>query len=252
MIDFGAVTGLGVLVVRPGFLVATAPPFGGLYTSVPVKVGLSVLLGVTMVPLVHLPSPLGTGALVLVMAREAGIGLALALAVRILMAAAELGGYLAGFQLGFSYAATVDPQTGARNNVVASLYSSLTLLTFLGLNGHHALLQALARSYDVLPIGFGHVNASMAHSLAGMLGFMFVLGMQVAAPVVMVLLIVELAVGLISRGAPALNLMVIGFPIRLVAGLAVLAATIGVVPAVVDRVIVPALELAMRLAQALR
>lgn len=250
--DLGALTGIGLLIVRPGFLVATAPPFGGLYTPARVKVALSIILGITLVPFVQMPSALGTGALVVTMAREAAIGLALAMAVRILMAAAELAGYMAGYQLGFSYAATIDPQTGARNNVVASLYSSLTLLIFLAVDGHHALLRALARSYEVMPIGFGHVNESLPHTIAAMLGFVFVLGTQVSMPVVVVLLIVELAVGIVSRGAPALNLMVIGFPIRLIAGLAALAATIGVVPSVVNRMVMPALEMAVRLVQAFR
>jgi flagellar biosynthetic protein FliR len=252
VIDLAFVTRLGLLLVRPGALVLAAPPFGGLYTPAPVKIGLSVILAVAMAPLVAVPSDVPAAALGVVLAREMAIGLALAFAVRILMAGAELGGQLAGFQLGFAYAATVDPNTGARNNVLASLYSALTLFTFLGLNAHHALLRAVAESYRAMPIGVGHLEASLGHSVASLLGLIFVFGTQVAAPVVIVLLLVELGVGLISRAAPALNLMVIGFPLRLLAGLIALAATIAVVPSLVARLVVPALELAGRLAFAFR
>jgi flagellar biosynthesis protein FliR len=250
--DLSFVMRLGLLLVRPGLLIAAAPPFGALYTPVPVKIGLSVVLGIVLAPTVNLPGVVGMPAFAVILMREAAVGLALALSVRVLMAGAELAGQLAGFQLGFAYAAAVDPQTGARNSIVAALYSSMALLTFLGINGHHALLKALAESYRELPIGIGHVDAAMATQVASLLGLLFVFGTQVAAPVVIVLLVAEVAIGLVSRVAPALNMMVLGFPIRLIAGLVALAATIGVVPSVVSRLVVPALEMAGRLAYSLR
>lgn len=250
--DLAFVTRLGLLLVRPGLLIAAAPPFGALYTPMPVKIGLSVVLGLALAPTVTLPGAVGMAPLAIILAREAAIGLALALSVRSLMAGAELAGQLAGFQLGFAYAAAVDPQTGARNGILSALYTSLTLLTFLGINGHHALLRALAESYQAMPIGLGHVDAGMTTSVAALLGLLFVFGTQVAAPIVIVLLVVEVAIGLISRAAPALNLMVLGFPIRLLAGLIALAAAIGVVPSALSRLVVPALEMAGRLAFAFR
>lgn len=250
--DLSFVTRLGLLLVRPGLLIAAAPPFGALYTPVPVKIGLSAVLGIALAPSVTLPGGMEPAGLALVVAREAAIGLALALSVRAMMAGAELAGQLAGFQLGFSYAAAVDPQTGARNNIISALYSSLALLTFLGIDGHHALLKALAESYRELPVGFGRVDAAMATQVASLLGLLFVFGTQVAAPIVIVLLVAEVAIGLVARAAPALNMMVLAFPVRLVAGLVALAAAVGVVPTVVSRLVVPALEIAGRLAYSLR
>jgi flagellar biosynthesis protein FliR len=252
VIDLGFVTRLVLLIVRPGALILAAPPFGGLYTPVPVKIGLSVLLGVALAPAVDVPADVPAAALAVLLAREMAIGLALAFAVRVLMAGAELGGQLAGFQLGFGYAAVVDPNTGARNNLLASLYSAMTLFTFLALNAHHALLRALAESYRAMPIGFGHVQDTIGRTVASLLGLIFVFGTQVAAPVVIVLLVTEVAVGLVSRAAPSLNLMAIGFPVRLLAGLFALAATIAIVPAMVARLVAPALEVAGRLAFAFR
>jgi flagellar biosynthetic protein FliR len=250
--DLAFVTRLGLLLIRPGLLVSTAPPFGAQYTPTPVKLGLSIVLGVVMAPLVAMPTSVTLAVLTVLVAREAVIGLALGMSVRILMAGAEVAGQLAGFQLGFAYAATVDPQTGARNNVVASLYSSLTLLTYLLLNGHHALLRALAESYRVMPIGLGHVEAGVLRATMAMMGVVFAFGVQVAAPIVVVLLIAELALGLVSRAAPALHLIVVGAPLRLMAGLVALAAAIGVLPNAVARLVTPTLELAGRLALAFR
>lgn len=243
---------LGLLLVRPGALVATAPPFGGSYTPVPVKIGLSVILALCMAPTVAVPALASGPALAVVAGRELLIGIALGMSVRVLVAGVELAGQLAGFQLGFSYAAAVDPQTGARNNVIAALYANLALLTFLAINGHHQVLRAVARSYSAVPIGFGGLDASLSMLVARSLGAIFVLGVQLAAPVVIVLLIVEAGLGLVTRAAPALNMLILGFPVRLLAGLVVLAATVSVVPAIAQAAAPALLDLAMRLARAFR
>src|SRR5205085_10321586 len=106
-------------------------------------------------------------------AREMAIGLALSLATRDLMAAAEMGGHLAGFQMGLSYAATIDPASGVRNNVLSTLYSNVAMVTFLLTNTHHAFLRALRDSYDRLPIGVGQIGASLPQAITGMLGLVF-------------------------------------------------------------------------------
>lgn len=243
---------LGLLLVRPAALVAAAPPFGAGYTPVPIKIGLSLILAIVMAPVVPVPEVPTLAMLVLVVGRELLVGLALAMAVRTLVAGAELAGQLAGFQLGLSYAAAVDPQTGARNNVLAALYGNLALFSFLAINAHHALLRALAHSYASVPIGLGGVDGSLAAAVARTLGAIFTVGVQLAAPVVVVLLIVELALGLATRAAPALNIMVVGFPVRLLAGLIVLAATVSVVAALTRGVVPEMFDLAARLARAFR
>lgn len=250
--DLSFVMRLGLLLVRPGALIAAAPPFGGLYTPATVKVGLAVVLAVVLAPAVQVPGDLGSAALALVVARELLIGVALGMAIRLLLAGAELAGQLAGFQLGFAYAATVDPQTGARNNIVASIYANLALVVFVGINAHHVLLRGLAGSYAALPVGLGHVDQQMTSAVAQMLGAVFVIGAQLAAPVVIVLLIVELAIGLLTRSVPSLNVMVIGFPLRLVAGLLALGAAIAAVPAMVHSSAPRLVDLATRLAQLFR
>ncbi|HSK10814.1 MAG TPA: flagellar biosynthetic protein FliR [Vicinamibacterales bacterium] len=243
---------LGLLLVRPAALLAIAPPFGGSYTPAWVKIGMSVVLALFVAPTVSVPEVTGGAMLVVVVARELMIGIALAMAVRVMLAGVELAGQLAGFQLGFAYAAAVDPQTGARNNLIATLYANLALFTFLAINAHHLLLRAFTQSYASVPIGLGGVDAGLGALVARTLGAIFLIGVQLAAPVVIVLLIVELGLGLITRAAPALNMMIIGFPVRLLAGLIVLGATVSIVPALTHGAVPTLLDLAARLARAFR
>jgi flagellar biosynthetic protein FliR len=250
--DLTTVVRFAMLLVRPGLIVMLAPALGGTYAPLPIKIGLTVLLAVALAPSVPVPLAPNDVSLTLLISREVVIGLSIAFAVRALIAAAELAGHLSGFQIGFSYAATIDPISGARNTVVTSLYGMLALLAFLAINGHHEVLRALAASYVKLPIGAGGVDVSILTAVRQILGLVFTVGARLAAPIIVVLLIVELAIGLISRSAPSLSFMVVGYPLRLFVGLAVLALMIATVPQVIASLVTRTIGLGLDLAAAFR
>jgi flagellar biosynthesis protein FliR len=250
--DFLPIARFGLLLVRPGALVFLAPGFGGQYVTSATKIGLTVLLGIAVIPVAHVPDDIGDVALTLVIFRELAIGLGLAFAVRALIAGAEFAGHLTGHQIGFSYGATIDPQSGVRNNMLATLYGSLATLAFLAINGHHMLVRAMAASYQGLPIGVGHIDGSILTGVQQTLALVFTVAVRLAAPIVVTLLIVEVAVGLISRTAPSLGVMVIGYPVRLVVGLFVLAVLIPTIPGVTAAVAESVIQLSLRLAAAFK
>jgi flagellar biosynthesis protein FliR len=252
VIDFLPVARFALLLVRPAMIVMVAPGFGGTYAPARVKVGLIVLLAIGLAPSVGVPDAAGDVGLAVIIAREVAIGMALALVTRALIVAAEFAGHLSGYQIGFSYGATIDPSSGARHTALATLYGLLAVLTFLGINGHHALIRALTESYVGLPIGAGHIDASLLTAVRNTFALIFTVGLRLAAPIVIVLLIVELAVGLIARTAPALSVQVIGAPLRLIIGLAVLAVLIATVPSVVSSLLTRVIELALQMASAFR
>jgi flagellar biosynthesis protein FliR len=239
---------LGVLMVRPGLLIVTSPVFGGQFVPPQVRLALTAILGFILIPLVPMPADLSPLRLLVVVAGEAIIGAALALSIRALVAGAELAGHIAGFQIGLSYAALVDPQSGVRNNVVALLYASLATVAFFFVNGHHALLRALVRSYEWMPPGQWHADGGGVAAITALLGLVFQIGTQLAMPVIIVLMLVELALGVLSRAAPALNLMAAGFSIRVSVGLLVVAVGISVVPEAIARYAPAAVAAASRLA----
>jgi flagellar biosynthetic protein FliR len=252
MMDTGILARFGLLLVRPGMLMLAAPAFGGTYAPAQVKIGLTVLIAVAIGASTPIPTPEPVLALGLIVTREAAIGLALALAIRALVAGAELAGQLSGFQMGLSYAATVDPQSGVRNTVIATLYSNLTVLAFFILNAHHAFLRALVGSYATLPIGMGSVAGSMPRVVMHLLGLVFTLGARLAAPIVAVGLLAELALGLLARSAPSLNLMAVSPSVRALVGLLVLAMAAPSVIGVAGSFMNTVLQLGIEAAQAFR
>jgi flagellar biosynthetic protein FliR len=252
VIDFAPIARFALLLARPGMLVMTAPVFGGTYAPTQVRLALAVLLAFTMTPFVPVPGVTTTVGLGMVVARELAIGFALALAIRALVAGAELGGQLSGTQLMLSYGSVVDPQGGVRNNLIGTLYGNLTLITFFAINGHHIFIRNLATSYAAMPIGAGHVDPSLARTVMQMLAVVFVLGLRLAAPLIVVMLVVELATGLVARAAPAINLMAIGTPIRLAVGLLVVAALVPFLPGIITRVSSTVAELGLQAARTFR
>jgi flagellar biosynthesis protein FliR len=252
--DLSTIERLGLLVVRPGAVLLSTPVFGQSFAPPMVRVGLLLLVTLALAPVVQVPATAGGVSVTLIAARELLIGLALAFSIRLLVAGAELAGHLAGFQIGYAYASLVDPQSGARNSVLSALYANVALMIFLAIDGHHQLLQALTASYAALPLGGGTwaATSDLAPLVGHALGSVFVIGVRLAAPVVLVLCIVEVGLGLLSRAAPQLNISVNAAPLRLFTGLAVLAATIAVVPDVVRSSLGPVLHLAAKLAAALR
>jgi flagellar biosynthetic protein FliR len=250
--DLAILPQLGLLLVRPGMVVAVSPGIGGVFVPTPVKIGLTLLVALGLLPSVAVPESVAAGALVTMVAREVAIGLSLGFALRALIGGAELAGHLSGFQMGFSYAATIDPASGVRNSVVSSLFGMLALLAILGVDGHHAIFRALASSYAGLPIGTGGVDPSLLTSVREMLALVFVVGARLAAPIVVVLVIVELAFGLIARSAPSLNVMSVGYPARLLVGLFILGLVVAAVPRVVVGVLGRTVEIAIHTALAFR
>ena len=252
MTDFGSLAGVALLLVRPGMLVLATPFLGNVYAPPAVRIGLTVLIALMLAPFVVLPQVLTPAALAVVVLREIAIGLALAMAIRILVAATEFAGHFTAYQIGLSVGSLIDPQTGVRNNLVALIYANVAIVICLATNAHHALLRALADSFQALPMGVGGVDSGLPGQVSRMISMIFVLGLRIAAPVVVVLLLVELALGLLARVAPALNVMTAGAPLRLAIGLLIVAATVTALPPLINRYFPMALDLAANTAQVFR
>lgn len=252
MNGFEMFAGLALLTARPGMIVMATPFFGALNAPTHVRIGLTLLLAVILAVGAPVPESLPATGLAVVILREMAIGLAIAMAVRVLFAAAEFAGHFIGYQIGLSLGSLIDPQSGVRNNVLAMLYANVIVVLCLATNVHHLLIDAMADSYAALPIGVGAVSDSIATSVSRLLGIVFVLGLRISAPVVVVLVLVEFGLGLLARVAPSLNVIIAGAPVRIVAGLLVLAASLIGLPALLSRYVPTVFELAAGLAAGLR
>jgi flagellar biosynthetic protein FliR len=167
-------------------------------------------------------TPHDAGALFQAVLRELAIGATLGLGVLMAFAGFALAGRLVDVQVGFGIAQVFDPLTRTRMPVLSSIFSLFAAVFFFLVNGHHALLRGIAYSVERFPIGQGAPLGGAAAPIAREAAALFTLGFALAAPVVLGLLLVDFALGVISRNLPQLNMLVLGVPVKIVAGLAAL------------------------------
>lgn len=206
---------------------ALLPGIGGGEVPVRVRVGLAVLLTVLLVPTLPPPpavDPLSAAG-VLVTASEIATGVAGALVILVAFNAVTLAGESIAVTMGLGFAITVDPKNGVQVPTVSQFYLLMATLLFFALDGHHAVLSLLAGSFTVLPVGAG-IDDGAIRTLLFFAATMFAGALGVALPALAAMLATNIAMGVISRAAPQLNLFSIGFPITMLVGFVALLLTL--------------------------
>jgi flagellar biosynthetic protein FliR len=201
-------------------LLAVAPVLGNRSVPARVKIALGVLVTLSAAPLLPTTYPVAVDSYMgyLTVGREVMLGIAMGLTVRMIFAAIEMGGEVAGLQMGLSFAGYIDPSSGSTNNAVSSFFGIIAVLLFLSLNGHLLLISGVVDSFQRLPIGGGDTTA-VSKSLVAMGAQIFSVALSISLPIIVVLLVVNLGLGIMSRIAPQLNVFAVGFPISLSVGL---------------------------------
>ena len=204
-----------------GFI-SVAPLFGHRSITMIVKALVGLALAATVVPAlpslprVDIVSVQGA----LVIFQQSLIGLAIGLMMQVTFVAIDLAGQACGLSMGFGFASFFDPSSGTNQTVISTLFGILAMLVFLSLDGHLLMISALIESFYTLP-----VNTESFHfdylAIARWGGQLFVFGLQLALPIVVTLLITNVALGVLTRAAPQLNIFGIGFPITILAGLVI-------------------------------
>lgn len=180
--------------------------------------------------------PSGVGALVRAALTEVALGATLALGIQLAFAAASMAGEMLGVQIGFGLGQAIDPSSSAAVPLLSSAYSQLAIILFFLVNGHHALLRGIAYSLSRFPLGQPWpLEAALAPTLRQIAG-LFTLGFALAAPVVVSILLVDMALGVVARHLPQLNMLTLGIPIKIVVGLIALSLWFGRMGGVMTRV----------------
>ncbi|MFZ5813105.1 MAG: flagellar biosynthetic protein FliR [Thermodesulfobacteriota bacterium] len=207
--------------MRISLILFLMPFFGGSVLPNPIKAALCVVLSLAVWPLLSFPGtvmPASPWMLALMLLGEIIMGLLLDVIVRFLFAAVQTAGHYVGFAMGFAIMNVVDPLTGTQEPITGHLLYQTTMLIFLSLNGHLFLLQGLADSFQLVPPGGLLINPDLGGHLLAFSGQIFVLAAKIAAPVIASLFLVDLALALISRAAPQMNVLFIGFPLKIGVG----------------------------------
>jgi flagellar biosynthesis protein FliR len=215
-----------LILVRISTMIALLPIFGGQQVPVQLKAGfallLSIIIFITLVPAGKLvaPQPLTIGLLILLIIKEAVVGLAVGFASSFLFTAVQFAGRLVDTEIGFGFVEIADPFSDEMVTALGQFQIILFTILFLLFNGHYFLLIAMQRSFDLIPLTAAHFpGGPMSKHITEMIGTVFIIAFKLAAPIYVTLILTELAMGIVARTVPQINIFFVGLPLKIIVGL---------------------------------
>ena len=223
-----------LVLVRISSAIVAMPIFGARTIPAQAKIGLAVVLSLIALPMHQGPvAPAPENMLVFAAAvgSEALIGFVIGIAVSFVFHALEMGASLIGVQIGFSFGELINPMTGGQSGVMESFYRILATLVFFSINGHHLVIAGLLHTFEVVPAGTADLTLIAGDRAVPFFISLFGVAVRVALPVTAALLLTDLALGIVERAVPQMNVLVVGMPLKVGVGVFVLAMSIPMVTA---------------------
>jgi len=214
--------------LRFGAFLLVLPFFSMTNFPVTMRVALSALAALLLAPILP-PFSLGNlpfFSLFGVMMQEICIGLLLGFVTRIVFFAVDLAGNVIASELGLNMGAILDPMTGVSSQVPGTILFFLAAVVMLTLDLHHWILVGFERTYSVLPVGGAHLNGELFNLLLAQTSNIFIVALEIAAPVLAVSFVVTVVFGVLSRAVPQMNVFILSFSFRIVGGLIVFGFTL--------------------------
>ena len=223
--QFGIIPVFVLVFFRTAGMMLSAPLFGSTRIPRRVKVLFALVLAAGLLPGVSAPPKLPDTPLQLAfgIGGEMIFGMIMGLGLSLVFIAVSWAGEIMGQQMGINLAESFDPQFGGQGSLVGDMYFMLSLIVFLGIRGHLAIIDGLAGSFKALPLLSAGMDQSLFDVFVGLLTAATVLALKVAAPMLVTMLVVDLALGFIGKTMPQINVMTSGMTLRAGLGIAILA-----------------------------
>lgn len=234
-----------LIMVRVASFFVMMPLFS--YRTIPTtyKIGLSFFLSWLIFCAIKPPTLQVNDAYFLLIIKESLVGLLIGFTAYLIFSAIQIVGGFIDFQMGFSIANVIDPQTGAQSPLMGEYLNIFALLMLLSINGDHLLIDGIYNSYQFIPINqlwlpFG--NSNIVEYMARSFSSTFLVAFQMAVPIVGSLFLVDVALGIIARTVPQFNIFVVGMPLKVIAGFLLIIVVMGVMLSLVSNLTETMLE----------
>lgn len=225
-------TGIDVFLlifVRMTGLFVISPIFGRRNIPVYLKIGFSLLLAIILINTIKPPEldySENIYQYVFLVFKEFIVGVTLGFISYMAFTAIYIAGQLIDMLIGFGVVNVLDPMSNIQIPITANFYFIISMLVFLGVNGHHLLIKALFESYSIVPLGSARFNDNLVSDVLRIFGNMFFTGFKIAAPITAAVLIADVALGALSKTMPQLNVFVVGMPLKIILGIVVMMMTL--------------------------
>jgi flagellar biosynthetic protein FliR len=205
------------------------PVFGGKGIPLHIKVVIVAMITLVCFPalnvtLTEVPSDAFT--LALLAMREIMVGITLGFVTRIIFSAVEFSGQIIGMQMGFTISSIIDPTQGTQTQIMSVMQTLLATLLFLSLNIHHLFIRTIVDSFRIVPLGGWHISGELVAFLIKSTADIMILGVRLAAPVMVALLLTSITLGVMARAFPQMNVFMVSMPLNIGIGFLVLGVTL--------------------------
>jgi len=228
--------------IRTTALLIMIPVIGERTVPLRVKGGLALLISLLVSPSVQMDmNNLRAGneifILTIALAGEIMIGIVIGLITKIIFAGVQYAGEMIGIQIGFSIVNVIDPVSSSQISIISEFQYLIALLVYLAIDAHHTFILTIVDSYRVVePFGYHFSGPLMEHILM-LSKELFVMAIKISAPIMAVLLFTNMALGVVARTVPQINVFIVGFPLQITVGLIVFGLTAPLFVMLVQRIL---------------
>ncbi|MEW5766765.1 MAG: flagellar biosynthetic protein FliR [bacterium] len=212
-----------LVLARTSGIFAASPFFGSMDIPIQVKAALSLLLSLVIFPVVGL----GVGERIpenvmlygIFVLQEVMVGLIIGFITSLIFTAFQLSGQFYSLQIGFGIVSVMDPMSQTEIPIIGQLVGLLALLVFILFGGHHLTIKALCESYTLVPVLHLRSASSLVMHITDLVAAMFLIAMKIGLPIIGTVFLTDVSFGILSRAAPQMNIMMIGWPVKILVGL---------------------------------
>lgn len=234
---FNAIDVFILIFVRMTGLFVIAPIFGRRNIPSGFKIGFSFMLALILINTVAMPDIEYYNNLyqyVLLVFREFIVGITIGYVSYLIFTSIYIAGQMIDMQMGFGMVNVIDPVSNIQVPVTSNFYFIISMLIFLMSGGHHVLIKGLFDSYNVVPLGGAVFKPDLMNDLIRVFGSVFLLGFKISAPIIAAILITDVALGIMSKAVPQLNVFIVGMPLKIAVGIMIMILTIPMFMSIAD------------------
>lgn len=213
-----------LILLRVTVLLFLSPIFGSNLVPIQVKAAMSLVFALMLTPVVNIDAPAlpdDVLSYIPIIAGEVFVGMAIGLTMRMILEGVQMAGQYIGYQMGMAIVNVIDPQTGSQSSVLSQIAYILALIIFLSVNGHYIVIKALVESFELIPIGRPIISEPVIQEIMKNMAGLFIIAVKIAAPTLAVLFGVKVAMGIVAKAVPQMNVLFVGMPLYIIVGMMV-------------------------------
>lgn len=229
--------GFLICLARVAAIFAIIPVFSGGQIPPQMRIGIAVMFALLTYPIIQSTLPvtsLTITDMAIIVAAEVIFGLLVGFIAQLIFMAAEFAGAIIGYQMGFAMANVFDPTTQQQVALISQFQGIFAILLFLSLNIHHFFLEAMVASFTLLPPGYLNLTGGAIPMLVELSNNALILSIRLVAPIIALLILVNMTLGFMTRIFPQLNVFMLSFPLKIGISFIVMGMTFGVFAAILQ------------------